>query len=181
MTPPTGELSLLLWNTAVLVGSSATFQAACGISTGTAAEKLTAAMARVYWPGHVWPKDVTIPRPLAAIQLPEGATFEAPDSGGGQYMPRFPLDVMLERTAPHGVTAQERTVQFFNFFGGVLGDMLTLAKSQVPDEETAPGLRTLILGNHYLYVTSITAGRVARSAPTEDEDVDQVVLSVRVW
>lgn len=182
MTSPTGEIAKVLWNLAVLVASSSTFQAACGITDqthATALLRLQAALARVYWPGAELPDPVA--RPFAAIRLGTGLELNAPDTGGAGWVPKLPLRVLLERQAVAEDTPQERGVKFWNFAGGVAQDLVTLAKTAVPDEQTAPGLAAYIGATGYLYVTKVGMDAELRSAPTEKAVYDQAHLTVQVW
>lgn len=173
MTAPAGDLSKVLWNLSVLIASSSTFQTAVG-ATGTDLAKLQAGMARVYWPGAKMPDPIA--RPFAAIRLADGTAWDMPDSGGGGAFPKLQLRVLLERQAVEANTAQERSILFWNFVGGVIGDLISTAKTAV-----AAGLQSYVGSTSYLQVSRIAMEQDARSDVTEGTVYDQAVIRVEVW
>ena len=157
---PSSDLALLVSNLETLLASSATFQTACGITTGDAAAKLLAARAFVHWLGETVPAV----RPFAWIKLklPAGYTGEA--SGGGGFMPNFVLQILLELDATAGDSNKDRQVRWLNFVGAIITDMCTLAKTA--------GM---------LWMTRLTLEESMMQDPKEATAYNQAMLEVKVW
>lgn len=160
-TTATGNFALTLENLEILIASSASFQAACGITEGDAATKQTAARERVYWPGQNLD---AAKRPFAWIKLNEGWEATNEDTGGAGFVPKMPLQILFERDADKKDAPKERMVKFLNFLGAVIDEMQVLAKT-----------------DGYLYVTSFVVTGYYQSDPSEKECYDQAQVEVRVF
>ncbi len=154
---PVADIALMLSNLETMVSESAVFQAAVG--AGDAA----AALPFIYWPMATPP----VP-PFAWLQLEAGRTSVREHTGGAGFWRQTTIKLVLELPVNQAVQ-KDREIEFWNFAGGVIGDL-----------ETASG------ADGKLEITAITLSEFFASDPDEltdetDKQRDTAIFEVQIF
>jgi len=157
MTTPTGNFALTLYNLETLIAESSTFRTSVGASSTEEAR------ARIHWPGYDFPNPSAIQRPFAWIRLDTGHEAVSEHTGGGGFSHHMPLEILFEASYDVTDTAKEAEIKFWNWVGGILSDMETLANDDT-----------------HLMVHTFVLREIARSDPKEDDRYFQAIVAVEV-